>query len=95
MKWLKYLLLGILVSFFYFPITFTFLLTLNTKNALGALGLVCFFFFLVKKREFIIPKGLFILLLLSGIVSLAALFSITYNQTPDDSYVTYFRSALI
>lgn len=95
MKWLKYLLLGILVSFFYFPITFTFLPTLNTKNALGALGLVCFFFFLVKKREFIIPKGLFILLLLSGIVSLAALFSITYNQTPDDSYVTYFRSALI
>ena len=95
MKWLKYILLGTLVSFFYFPITFTFLPGLITKNAIAVLGIVCVLFVLVKKREFIIPKELFILLLLSGIVSIVALFSITYNQTPDITYVTYFRSACI
>lgn len=95
MKWFKYILLGVIVSFFYFPVTFTFLPYTNTKNALGAVGLVCLLFVLIKKREFTIPKELFLLLLLSGCVSLVALFSITYNQTPDDSYVTYFRSACI
>ena len=95
MKWLKYILVGILVSFYYFPITFTFLPFVNTKNAMGVVGLVCLLFVLVKKREFSIPKELFILLLLSGFVSIVALFSITYNQTPDITYVTYFRSACI
>ena len=83
------------MSFFYFPFTFTFLPIVNTKNAIGAFGLVCVLFVLIKKRELVVPKSLFILLLLSGIVSIAALFSITYNQTPDTTYVTYFRSACI
>ena len=95
MKWLKYILVGTLVSFYYFPITFTFLPIVNTKNAMGAIGLVCLLFILVKKREFIIPKGLLILLLLSGLVSVVSLFSITYNQTPDATYVAYLRSACI
>ena len=84
-----------IVSFYFFPIAFSFLPFINTKNLLGGVGLVCVLFILVKKREFIIPKGLFILLLLSGLVSIVSLLSITYNQTPDTSYVSYLRSACI
>ena len=95
MKWIKYIIVGTLVSFYFFPIMFSFLPIVNTKNAMGAVGLVCALFILIKKREFIIPKGLMFLLLLSGVVSIVALFAITYNQTPDVTYVAYFRSAII
>ena len=95
MKWLKYILLGILVDLFYFPITFTFLPSLVTKNAIAVIGLFCCIIILVRKREFLIPKELFILVLLAGFVSIVTLFSITYNQTPDTTYVLYIRSACI
>ena len=95
MKWLKILLTGIAVSLFYFPITFTFFPVSNTKNLLAAVGLVCVLFFLVRKQEFSFPRDLVVLLLLSSFVSIISLFSITYNQTPDTSYVEYLRSAVI
>ena len=95
MKWLKILLTGIAVSLFYFPITFTFFPVSNTKNLMAAVGLVCVLFFLVRKREFSFPRDLVVLLLLSSFVSIISLFSITYNQTPDTSYVEYIRSATI
>lgn len=95
MKWLKILLTGIAVSLFYFPITFTFFPVSNTKNLLAAVGLVCVLFFLVRKQEFSFPRDLVVLLLLSSFVSIISLFSITYNQTPDTSYVEYIRSAVI
>ena len=95
MKWLKILLTGIAVSLFYFPITFTFFPVSNTKNLMAAVGLVCVLFFLVRKREFSFPRDLVVLLLLSSFVSIISLFSITYNQTPDTSYVEYIRAAVI
>ena len=95
MKWLKILLTGIAVSLFYFPITFTFFPVSNTKNLMAAVGLVCVLFFLVRKQEFSFPRALVVLLLLSSFVSIISLFSITYNQTPDTSYVEYIRSAVI
>lgn len=95
MKWLKILLTGIIVSLFFFPVTFSFFPISNTKNLLAAAGTVCLLFFLVRKKEFSFPKELLVLLYLSVMVSLVALFSITYNQTPDNSYVTYVRSAII
>ena len=94
-KWFKILVTGIIVSLFYFPITFSFFSFTNTKNILAAVGAVFLLFFLVRKKEFSFPKELLVLLFLSAIVSLVALFSITYNQTPDTSFVTYIRSAII
>ena len=95
MKWLKILLTGMAVSLFYFPITFTFFPVSNTKNLMAAVGLVCVLFFLVRKQEFSFPRELVVLLLLSSFVSIVSLFSITYNQTPDTSYVEYIRAATI
>ncbi len=93
-KWLKILLTGIIVSFFYFPVNFTFFPTV-TKNILGAIGLVCVGIVLIRKKEFTFPRTLMVMLLLSGFVSIIALFSITFNQTPDTSYVTFIRSTII
>ena len=94
-KWIKVLLTGVLVSFFYFPFEFKFLPGINTKMMLAAVGLVVLLYSWVRKREFAIPRELFFLLILSGVVSLVSLFSITYNQTPDTAYVSYIVSAAV
>lgn len=94
-KWLKILLTGFLVSCFYFPVTYTFLPISNTKNLMAALGLVCLLVMLIRKQEFSIPRELIVILILSSFVSIVSLFAITVNQTPDISYVTYIRSAII
>lgn len=94
-KWLKILITGFLVSCFYFPVIYKFFPVSNTKNLMAAFGLVCLLVVLIKKREFSVPRELLILLFLSGVVSLVSLFAININQTPDKTYVTYIRSAII
>lgn len=93
-KLLKIILTVLITSFFYFPVNFVFLPS-NTKNILAAIGLLFIVFYLIRQKEFSIPKQLLILLLLSCMVSIMSLVSITYNQTPDTTYVTYIRAAII
>lgn len=93
-KALKIILTVLVTSFYYFPVKFTFLPS-NTKNLLAAIGLICVIFELIKKKDFSIPRQLLILLLISSMVSIMSLVSITYNQTPDTTYATYIRSAII
>lgn len=94
-KWLKIILTGILVSMFYFPFEFTFLPGINTKMMIAAVGLAFVFFSFLHQRELIVPKTLLLLLFIASLVSLTALFSITYNRTPDTSYVSYIVSAAV
>ena len=93
-KALKIILTVLITSFYFFPVKFTFLPS-NTKNLLAAIGLVFAIFELIRKKDFSIPQQLIILLLLSSMVSIMSLVSITINQTPDTTYVTYIRSAVI
>lgn len=93
-KLLKIILTILITSFYFFPVDFTFLPS-NTKNLLAALGIFFVFLELVKTKDFSIPKQLIILLLISSMVSIMSLVSITYNQTPDSTYVSYIRSAII
>ena len=95
MKWLLYLITGILVSMFYFPYEFTFFPGTNTKMMLAALGLVAMLWTFVRKRDFTFPSSIFVLLVLSATVSLIAYFAITYNQTEDKAYVSYVVSAAV
>ena len=94
-KYIKILITGIVVSMFYFPFEFTFLPGINTKMAMAGLGLAFLLFALVRERSLSVPSPLFILLCLAGLVSLVSLFSITYNRTPDTSYVSYIVSASV
>ena len=93
-KLLKVLITVLIASFYFFPVDFTFLPT-NTKNILAAVGIVFVVFELIRRKEFFMPRQLLILLMISSMVSIMSLVSITINQTPDDTYVTYIRSAVI
>lgn len=94
-KLIGMILVMFVVSMFFFPFFFSAFPAQNTKNMMAAVGIVFIFMTLVYKREFSLPRGVLVLLILSVIVSVVALSSITYNQTSDDSYVTYFRAAII
>lgn len=94
-KWLKYLLTGILVSLFYFPVVIAVFPVAISKNILAVFGLVIVLGVLLRKQEFVLPMEFLMLLLLSGVVSIIALFASNYNQTPDNTYAMYFRSVCI
>ena len=93
-KALKILLTVLITSFYFFPVIFTFLPTI-TKNILAVLGIVFLAFEFVKTKDLSFPQQLLILLVFSGMVSIMSLISITYNETPDTTYVTFIRSSII
>lgn len=93
-KILKILVTILITSFYFFPVDFIFLPT-NTKNLLGALGLVFAIIILIRQREFSVPRELIFLLLISCMVSIMSMVSVAINQTPDMTYATYIRSAVI
>ena len=94
-KVLKIILTVLVTSFFFFPFSFSFFPSQNTKNLLAVAGLVFVIIELVRRKDFSIPLELLILLFLSGMVSLLSLISITYNQTPDTTYVSFIRATAI
>ncbi len=94
-KTLKIILTVLVTSFYFFPFTFSFLPVTNTKNLLAALGLVFVVFEMIRRRDISAPNELLVLLLISSMVSITSIISITYNETPDTTYVSYIRSAII
>jgi hypothetical protein len=93
-KLLKIIFTVLITSFYFFPVKFVFLPT-NTKNLMAAIGLVFIIIEMIRKRDFSVPQQFIFLMMISGMVSIMSLISITYNQTPDMTYVTYIRSAAI
>lgn len=87
--------LGIIVSFFFYPIDFTFLPGINTKKILAALGLVLYAVRVLQRED----RGLNLDILFSAILafafSLSCLFSEVYFGTDDGSYTTYFASFFV
>ena len=92
---LKIILTAILTSFFFFPFEFTALPGVNTKMALAVLGLGFLAFEMGKRRKLDFSSELLYLVLFAASVSLAALLSITINQTPDSTYVSYLVSFFV
>lgn len=95
LKWLKIIFVAIAFSMYFFPFEFTFLPGVNTKMAMAGLGVVFVIVALARQRGFIVPKSIFFILVLSSLVSIVALFSITFNRTEDYSYVGYIISASV
>lgn len=80
------------MSFYFFPAEFTFLPGHNTKKLMAVFGLVVWGFNLIRKRYFTVATDIFQVTVYALIVSLAGLFSIVYNNTPDTAYATYVVS---
>lgn len=86
-------LIGILVSFYFFPISFTFLPnTLNTKMLLAVLGVLCIAFECIKRREIAILQGVLGAASLALLFSLICFISTDINHTYDYSYASYIVS---
>lgn len=86
------ILLGVLVSFYFFPFEFTFLPGYNTKMIMALLGLVLWGINLAKRRVFTSNSSLFTLSVIALIVSLVGLASVIFNNTRDFTYASYIMS---
>lgn len=91
-KFIKMLIAGIAVSFYFFPFEFTFLPGVNTKMAMAGVGLVLLGINLSKGRKGLVNKDVFFLSVIAISLSLLSLLSMTLNNTRDGSFLTYFVS---
>ena len=82
----------LLTSFYFFPFEFIALPGINTKMAMAGVSLVILAFQLGMKAHATIDKDFFNLSILALLVSLVSLVSMVYNNTEDDSFLTYFIS---
>lgn len=92
LRFIGILIVGILTSFYYFPIEFTFLPGVNTKMAMAGFGLVVLFFQLARKRAPRIDNSVFKLSIIALAVSFWGFASSAYNETYDYTYATYIAS---
>ena len=91
-KYLVHIISIILTSFYFFPFETVFLPGVNTKMALAGIGLLILGKSLAQRRDAGINKDFFMLSLLALCISLASLLTMTINNTPDASFLTYFVS---
>lgn len=93
MKIVLIILTTILTSFYYFPF-YSILLpsTVNTKMLMGVVGLIILACRMAWKRNAKIDKSFIVLSVYAIIISLIVRLSMIYNNTPDDSYASYFMS---
>lgn len=86
---------GIIVSFYYFPFEFSFLLGINTKMGLAVLGVFLAVLNFLGKQEAKFPHNLLTVEVLALIVSVVGVLSVTINNTPDYAYASYFVSMTV
>lgn len=91
-KYLVHIISVILTSFYFFPFETVFLPGVNTKMVLAGIGLLILGKRLAQRRDAGINKDFFVLSLLALGISLASLLTMTINNTPDASFLTYFVS---
>lgn len=82
----------VITSLYFFPFEFAFLPGLNTKMILAGIGLLILVKRMAQNRNAVIDKSFFHLSLLALGVSLASYMTMTYNGTPDNSFLTYIIS---
>ena len=93
-KAIKIILCFIVVDFFFFSTSFTFIPRLNTKEIMAVVGIVLFLTDMHRRKEFALSREFIGLLIYSVLLSLAAVFTFIYHNTQDRLYTTYFMSML-
>ena len=95
LSYIKYPILLIITSFFFFPFEFVFLQGINTKMVLAAMGLVWFIVQIAMERKASIDKDFFISVIFASLVSIAGFVSVVYNATTDLTYASYIVSFFV
>ena len=83
---------AVVTSLYYFPLELVALPGINTKMAMAVVGIFVSIYRLSINRNTIIPKNVFVLSIMAGLVSLAGFLSVVYNNTTDLAYATYLIS---
>lgn len=86
------ILLGVFVSFYFFPFEFSFLPGYNTKMIMALLGLGLWGINMAKRRTFSSNSSLVTLSVMALVVSLVGLASVILNNTRDFTYASYIMS---
>lgn len=94
-KLVPYLLVGVLSSFYLFPIEFKFLPEVNTKMIMAGIGICLFFCNSAKRRFADFDLGLIKIIIFGFAVSCVGFLSIAINNTNDYTYATYFVSMFV
>lgn len=85
-----------LVSCYIFPFLFTFFPAQNTKNMLGVLGVVLYVLDSLRDRKMISAhRGMIWVFIAALAVSLVSYFAMVFNNTMDDTYVSYIFTLVI
>ncbi len=92
-KIISYIFIAVIVSFYFFPISFTFLpASLNTKMMLGVLGIGFVGLNWLKTQNLTVSRGLLISIIISLLFSFICYYSTDLNNTTDYSYASYIVS---
>ena len=87
--------LTLVVSFYVFPIAFTFLPpSINSKMLVAVFGILAYAFDSIRKGAAEISRSILVASLWAIIFSVWCLFSITASNTPEKTYVTYIVTFL-
>lgn len=92
MKIIQIIIIGILTSFYLYPIKFVILPDFNTKRMLAVAGFLLLLYELGRNRNTYINKNFIILSLSALFVSFIGFISTTLNNTSDFTYTTYIGS---
>lgn len=93
MRFIQYIAICILTSFYFFPIGFSFLpVSVNTKMVLAVLGVLLFGYKCLRERQTDVSQSLLSAILIAVIFSLTSFIATDVNQTIDYSYATYVAS---
>lgn len=95
LRYLGLFLVLVFTSFFFFPVEFIWFPGFNTKTAMAGVGVVILIVQLSKRRIPILDSGLMSVALWAAAVSFMSFLSITYNDTNDSSFLTYFISMCV
>lgn len=95
-KYIVPFLLGVTVSFYFFPVQFTFFPAfMNTKNLMAALGVFVFVMDAIRNQRLLFSKDVFFSAVLAALFSAACYVSTVLNYTDDMTYVTYIVSFFV
>ena len=89
MKRILIFLMVIIVSFYFFPLTFTFLPGTNTKMILAAVGIFIFMWGLINSKNVAVSREILIATIIAGVFTLICFYAVTYNNKNDLTYATY------
>ena len=94
-KFIKFLIVGIAVSCYFFPFEFTFMPGVNTKMAMAGVGLLLYLVDIARGSAQKINTDGLAIVAVAAFVSLCGFMSVVINNTNDYTYATYIVSMFV